>query len=78
MDTWGRTVAMLSSGPAGTTAVLAGGVSEAMTLPLRSFGDRLPKVPGLVGGTVLARGEVAPVLDLNTLLRAQPSARPKP
>ena len=58
---------------AGTThAIETLGVSEALPLPLRAVTHRLPKTPGVVGGTVLIGGEISPVIDLQTLVLSRP------
>ncbi|NKC11420.1 MAG: hypothetical protein GKR94_04205 [Gammaproteobacteria bacterium] len=62
--------AMLTRASGAMVAVLAGGVSEVLRFSVRSVGERLPKVPGIVGATVLMGGELSPIIDLPTTIRA--------
>ncbi|MBT6277400.1 MAG: serine/threonine protein kinase [Chromatiales bacterium] len=62
--------AMLTRGPGALVAVLPGGVSEALRFSVRGVGERMPKVAGIVGGTVLVGGELSPLIDLPTAINA--------
>ena len=48
-------------------AILAAGVSEQLDFAVRGVSDRVPRLHGIVGGTVLMGGEVSPLVDLPTL-----------
>ncbi|MFT5130654.1 MAG: chemotaxis protein histidine kinase CheA [Rhodothermales bacterium] len=61
--------AMLTRAGGTQLVVLAAGVSEPLGFSVRGVGERLPKVPGVVGGTVLVGGEVSPLIDLPTVVQ---------
>ena len=62
--------ALAVNGISGEVAVLAEGVSETMPLAVRAL-DNLPRLAGLVGGTVLVGREIAPVFDLTTVVQSR-------
>lgn len=62
--------ALVVHGISGEVAVLAEGVSETMPLAVRAL-DNLPRLAGLVGGTVLVGREIAPVFDLTTVVQSR-------
>lgn len=49
------------------TAILAAGVSESLDFAVRGVDDQIPRLHGIVGGIILAGGEVSPLVDLPTL-----------
>jgi chemosensory pili system protein ChpA (sensor histidine kinase/response regulator) len=60
-------------------AVLVQEILDSRDLVVKSLGQYLPKLDGIIGATILGDGSVAPVLDLPELLRApavRRSARP--
>lgn len=50
-------------------AVLVEAVLESRTLVVKNMGEYVPKVQGIAGATILGDGSVAPVIDLEALLR---------
>lgn len=62
--------AMISRAGGAQFAVLAAGVSEPLSFSVRGLTERLPRVPGVVGGTVLVGGEISPLIDLPTVIQA--------
>jgi chemotaxis protein histidine kinase CheA/ActR/RegA family two-component response regulator len=51
------------------TAVLVDTITDSRDVVIKSFGHYIPKIPGLIGATILGDGAVTPVLDLPELLR---------
>lgn len=51
------------------TAVLVDSVTDSRDIVIKSFGHYIPKIPGLIGATILGDGSVTPVLDIPALLR---------
>jgi chemosensory pili system protein ChpA (sensor histidine kinase/response regulator) len=58
----------------GVCAVLVEAVLESRDLVVKHLGRYLPKLPGVIGATILGDGSVTPVLDLPELLRAPQQA----
>ena len=54
----------------GVCAVLVESVLESRDLVVKHLGRYLPKLPGVIGATILGDGSVTPVIDLPELLRA--------
>jgi chemosensory pili system protein ChpA (sensor histidine kinase/response regulator) len=52
----------------GVTAVLVQEVSAGTDLVVKEFGRYVPRLPGIVGATILGDGAVTPVLDLPELM----------
>lgn len=59
-------------------AVLVQEILDSRDLVVKSLGQYLPKLDGIVGATILGDGSVAPVLDLPELLRAPAVRRAAP
>jgi chemosensory pili system protein ChpA (sensor histidine kinase/response regulator) len=59
---------------AGVCAVLVESVLESRDLVVKHLGRYLPKLPGVIGATILGDGSVTPVIDLPELLRAPQQA----
>ncbi len=57
-------------------AVLAHEIVDSRDLVVKSMGQYIPKLNGIVGATILGDGSVVPVLDLPELLRAQDAGHP--
>ena len=57
------------------TAVLVQSILESKSLVIKALGEYVPKAPGLVGGTILGDGSVAPVIDLPELLQSEVSGK---
>lgn len=51
------------------TAVLVDSITDSRDIVIKSFGHYIPKIPGLIGATILGDGSVTPVLDIPALLR---------
>jgi chemotaxis protein histidine kinase CheA/ActR/RegA family two-component response regulator len=51
------------------TAVLVDAVTDSRDVVIKNFGYYIPKIPGLIGATILGDGTVTPVLDIPELLR---------
>ncbi|MBE2295881.1 MAG: response regulator, partial [Phycisphaerales bacterium] len=58
----------------GLHAVMVQELLDSRDLVVKSLGQYIPKLPGIVGATILGDGSVAPVLDLPELLRAKNTA----
>ena len=58
----------------GVCAVLVEAVLESRDLVVKHLGRYLPKLPGVIGATILGDGSVTPVIDLPELLRAPQQA----
>ena len=58
----------------GVCAVLVEAVLESRDLVVKQLGRYLPKLPGVIGATILGDGSVTPVIDLPDLLRAPQQA----
>jgi len=62
----------------GLRAVLVQEVLDSRDLVVKSMGQYIPTLPGIVGATILGDGSVAPVLDLPELLRARTAGQRLP
>ncbi|MGZ8218963.1 hybrid sensor histidine kinase/response regulator [Methylomagnum sp.] len=51
------------------TAVLVDSITDSRDIVIKNFGHYIPKIPGLIGATILGDGSVTPVLDIPALLR---------
>ena len=58
----------------GLHAVMVQELLDSRDLVVKNLGQYIPKLPGIVGATILGDGSVAPVLDLPELLRAKTAA----
>jgi chemosensory pili system protein ChpA (sensor histidine kinase/response regulator) len=58
----------------GVCAVLVEAVLESRDLVVKHLGRYLPKLPGVIGATILGDGSVTPVIDIPELLRAPQQA----
>ena len=62
----------------GLRAVLVQEALDSRDLVVKSMGQYIPTLPGIVGATILGDGSVAPVLDLPELLRARTAGQRLP
>jgi len=62
----------------GQRAVLVERIMASQLFAVKGLGDFIPKLPGIVGATLLGDGTVAPVLDVTDLLRLPIQASPPP
>jgi chemotaxis protein histidine kinase CheA len=70
LDPESRRPLFLVRGDMEVHAVLVGQVLESRDLVVKALGAYVPKLPGIMGVTILGDGAVAPVIDLPELLRA--------
>ncbi|HYP67213.1 MAG TPA: response regulator, partial [Thiobacillaceae bacterium] len=73
-----RALLLVREGTGATRAVLVQEVLDSRDLVVKPLGRYFPKIPGIVGATILGDGGVVPVLDLPELLRAPLAARAAP
>ena len=62
----------------GPRAVLVERILASQLFAVKGLGDFVPKLPGIVGATLLGDGTVAPVLDVTDLLRLPIQVAPPP
>lgn len=63
---------------AGSLAVLVDAVGDARAVIVKSLGPHAPPNPGLLGATILGDGSIAPVVDVQQLLRRRTQAASTP
>ena len=64
---------ILVSAATGKTAISVEKITGSYTLVIKSLGHYIPKLPGILGVTILGNGDITPVLDLVDLLRRRHS-----
>jgi len=65
-----RPVVLIKDDNGAHTAILVQEVIDSRDVVVKSMGPYIPKVPGVVGATVLGDGSIAPVIDLPELMQS--------
>ncbi len=65
-----RPIVLVRDDAGTTTAVMVQDVIDSRDVVVKSMGPYIPKIPGIVGATVLGDGSIAPVLDVPELLHS--------
>ena len=68
VDRTTRPVILLKDDSGTRTAILVQDVLDSRDVVVKSMGPYMPKIPGVVGATVLGDGSIAPVIDLPELI----------
>ncbi|MCW9046746.1 MAG: response regulator, partial [Gammaproteobacteria bacterium] len=63
-----RPVILVKDDTASHTAILVQDVIDSRDVVVKSMGEYIPKIPGIIGATVLGDGSVVPVIDLPELM----------
>lgn len=68
VDRTNRPVILVKDDSGARTAILVQEVLDSRDVVVKSMGPYIPKIPGVVGATVLGDGSIAPVIDLPELM----------
>ena len=66
-----RPVILVKDDSASHTAILVQDVIDSRDVVVKSMGPYMPKIPGIIGATVLGDGSVVPVIDLPELMQSR-------
>ena len=70
-----RPVLLIKDETAAKTAILVQDVIDSREVVVKSMGNHVPKLNGIIGATVLGDGSVAPVIDLPDMLHQSNTAK---
>lgn len=66
-----RPVILVKDDSSSHTAILVQDVIDSRDVVVKSMGPYMPKIPGIIGATVLGDGSVVPVIDLPELMQSR-------
>jgi len=66
-----RPVILVKDDSSSHTAILVQDVIDSRDVVVKSMGPYIPKIPGIIGATVLGDGSVVPVIDLPELMQSR-------
>ncbi len=65
-----RPVILVKDDTGGNMAILVQDVLDSQNVVVKSMGPFIPKIPGIIGATVLGNGSISPVIDIPELLQS--------